>query len=323
MKALKLDKCERPFNKFRKSKKTPNGARKKTKTEKSSDKADVKVYLSPIMLLMAGAFAVCGMLYEFVCSFTAVILHEFAHAKAAKRLGYALNEIKIMPYGAALCGNADIRPKHEILIAAAGPCFNFVLALLFAALWWLFPESYAFTESFCKCNVYIGLFNMLPVYPLDGGRVTFALLAGRLGRKKAYTAMRVISVVMGAVSLGLFVVSAIYALNICFLTVGVFMVVSAFIPDARARYYALFALSNRSIRLNAPLEKRCYAVSCSAKLYELCKYLDPDRLTDFEAYDAESKRIGVLGEYDLIYSIEKLGYEATVERALSIKTQKA
>lgn len=315
----------RSVRRLRKSMKTAGGKNKKIAEPetKKSNNADVRVYLSPVMLLMAVAFAVFGMLYEFVCSLTAVILHEFAHAKVAKRLGYALNEVKIMPYGAALCGNADIRPKHEILIAAAGPSFNLIVALLFAALWWLFPESYAVTEAFCRCNVYIGLFNLLPVYPLDGGRVAFALLASKMGRKKAYTVTRVISAVMGVASLVMFALSAVYALNVCLLTVGSFMVISAFIPDARARYYALFALSNRGVRLKTPLEKRTYAVSSSARLYELCKYLDPDRLTDFEAYDARSARMGVLSEAELIYCIEKLGYETTVESALALKTKKA
>lgn len=277
---------------------------------------EVSVYISPITLVMAVVFVALGMAYEFACSLTAVILHEFAHAKAAKKLGYALNRIKLMPYGAALCGSADLRPVHEIAIAAAGPLFNAVLALVFAALWWLVPSSYMFTETFCKCNLYIGMFNLLPVYPLDGGRMALGLLSIKLDRKKSYLAVRIVSAAIGFAALGLFVLSAFYELNVCFLTVGIFMVVSAFIPDQRARYYALFAMGSRRERMNKPLETRSYAVNGSADLGELAKALDADRFCMFAIYDDDFNKIGEIDETALIENIKRYGYETSVGKTV-------
>ncbi len=273
---------------------------------------EVSVYVSPIMFIMAVFFVAFGMAYEFTCSLTAVILHELAHAKAAKKTGYALNRIKIMPYGAALCGKADIKPKHEALIAAAGPAFNLVLGLIFAAMWWLIPSSYLFTSVFCRCNLYIGLFNLLPVYPLDGGRVMLAALSAKFGRKRAYKATRIISAVTGLVFVGLFVLSFVYAPNICFLSVGLFMLVSAFVPDSRAEYYALFAFAQRRARLDKPTEIKTYAVSRSAALSDTCKALEPDRLCEFAVYDERMNRCGFLSEREIIDGIAELGYERTV-----------
>lgn len=265
---------------------------------------------------MGVIFVSFGMAYEFVCSLTAVVVHELAHARVARRLGYALNEIRLMPYGAALCMNADVTPKHEILIAAAGPLINLFLGLLFAAMWWLIPTSYAFTEQFCLCNMYVGIFNLLPVYPLDGGRITYALLSSRVKRKKAYTAMRVLSAVFGVISVALFIVSAVYTPNVCFLTVGLFMVVSAFLPDDRARYYELFAFSGRRERIKRPMEVKKYAVSVGASVTELCKLLDPDRFCKFEIYGDDFKKRGELDETALVDIVKERGYSLTVAQAL-------
>lgn len=283
-----------------------------------SDERDIRIYLSPVMLIMAVFFVAFGMAYEFACSLTAVVLHEFAHAKAAKRLGYALNEIRIMPYGAALCGSVDMRPRDEVIIAAAGPLLNLVLGLLFAAMWWLVPSSYLFTETFCKTNVYIGVFNLLPVYPMDGGRMTLAFLTLRLDRKKAYMAVRIISAAIGVAALVLFGISAVYSINICLLSVGGFMILSAFIPDRRARYYALFALAERRKRLERPFEVRRFAVSDSAKLAEMCKALDPDRLMEYDVYDGDMKKMATLSEKLLIQGVNTLGYSASAGELVQI-----
>ncbi|MDE7463644.1 MAG: M50 family metallopeptidase, partial [Clostridiales bacterium] len=286
------------------------------KTRGTKPAADITVRISPIMLIMATVFVAFGMAYEFACSLTAVVIHEFAHAKAAKKLGYALNEIKIMPYGAALCGSEDIRPKHEVMIAAAGPALNLTLGMIFAAMWWLIPSSYLFTETFCVCNLYIGFFNMLPVYPMDGGRVLFALLGAKLDRRKAYIVCRIISALVGLAAIALFAVTAVYAPNICFLNVGIFMVASAFIPDNRARYYALFARSGRRARLKHTLEKKVFAVSSSTTVAELCRTLDPDRFTQFDVYDDDVGFVASISEAELVDLAKTHGYEHNIGQLL-------
>lgn len=282
--------------------------RRKNRTGESDE---VKIYISPVMFVMALYFVAMGMTYEFFCSLAAVLLHECAHAKVAKKLGYELNMIKLMPYGAALCGAENIEPKHEIAIAVAGPLFNLVFATAFAALWWLAPSSYMFTEAFCKCNLFVGAFNILPVYPLDGGRVLLALLSLKCKRAKAYKIMRVISAVFGLLALSLFVLSVFYAPNICLLSVGIFMLVSAFIPDRRAQYTALFARSGRRERLKAPLEMRTFAVSENAELASLVKALDADRYSEFVVLGDDSlDEIGRIDETRLTEELIARGYSA-------------
>lgn len=292
----------------------------KRKKRNTADRVSVSV--SPVMFVMAVFFVAFGMAYEFACSMTAVILHEFAHAKVAKKLGYALNEVKLMPYGAALNGSADVTPKHEILIALAGPAVNLVFGLVFAAMWWLIPISYAFTYVFCLCNIYIGVFNLIPVFPLDGGRVLLALLCMRVNRAKAYAAMRIVSVVFGLAMIALFVLSAFYALNPCFLAVGLFIVCSALIPNKRAQYYSLFAFGGRRKRMLRPLEEKIFAVSESAALSELIRSLDADRYCSFDVFDEDLSFVTRVSEGELSELVGLCGYGESVGKAIAQKRQK-
>lgn len=258
---------------------------------------------------MAVYFVAMGMAYEYVCSLAAVLLHECAHGFVAKKFGYELNVIRLMPYGAALGGAGEIRPKHEAVIALAGPAINLVFALVFAALWWLLPSSYAFTEAFCVCNLCIGVFNLLPVYPLDGGRIAFAALSSKLNRKTAYKIMRIISAVFGLVTLGLFGLSFVYAPNLCLLSVGIFMVASALIPDRRAQYTSLFAIGTRRDMLKNPTEVRSYAVSENAELGSLISALDPERYSEFIIVGKSDASIrGKVSESEVIDAVKRFGY---------------
>lgn len=267
------------------------------------------MYISPVMFVMAAYFVAVGLAYEYMCSLAAVILHECAHARVAKKLGYELNIIKLMPYGAALCGSVDIRPRDEVFIAAAGPLVNLVVATMFAALWWLFPSSYMFTDAFCMGNLYIGLFNLLPVYPLDGGRILFAALTAKKGGQRAYKTVRVVSAAAGVVAVGLGVLSAFYAFNLCLLSVGIFVTLSAFLPDDGARYRALFSLSARKERLIvSPLEVRRYAISRSAPVSAAISALDPDRYTEFTVYDGDMRAVGKIDETSLAAAVKARGY---------------
>ncbi|MBR4407238.1 MAG: M50 family metallopeptidase, partial [Clostridia bacterium] len=114
-----------------------------------------------------------------------VILHEMAHFFVAKKLGYSMNKIFLLPYGAGISLNQNfVDEKDEILIASAGPLLNFFLAFLTISLWWLFPSVYIHTETFVLANIVTGLINLLPCYPLDGGRILSSFLSKKLNNRK-------------------------------------------------------------------------------------------------------------------------------------------
>ena len=123
-------------------------------------------------------YAFTGELFLSLLSALVAIHHECAHAFAAAKLGYKLNQIVLMPFGAMIDGDLQgISLKDEIFVAVCGPLCNLVTAGFFIALWWLTPTMYAFTDTACYSSLSIALINLLPAYPLDGGRVLKCALA--------------------------------------------------------------------------------------------------------------------------------------------------
>lgn len=109
--------------------------------------------------------------------FGSVALHELGHSLVARRKGCYVHEIILSPLGgAAKMMNIPSRPRDEIQVALAGPAVSLVLAVLCA----LVPsEIFAY---FASINTMLFLFNILPVFPMDGGRVLRAALSIKRGR---------------------------------------------------------------------------------------------------------------------------------------------
>ncbi|WP_221032431.1 site-2 protease family protein [Actomonas aquatica] len=125
-----------------------------------------------------------------LAAFTCVVLHELGHALMAKRFGVSTARIVLMPIGGmAAFDRIPRRPRQEIAIALAGPAVNvglvllaFVLGVRFPADWdpLLFPITTAeFLRHLTAVNIVMGGFNLVPVFPMDGGRVFRALLSLR------------------------------------------------------------------------------------------------------------------------------------------------
>lgn len=135
--------------------------------------------------------------------FACVALHELGHALAARWLGIPVREIVLLPIGGvAMLGRNPRRPLHELLIAAAGPLVNVAIALaLFVLLLaqGIFPAggremlTAGFGEPSLRTalfwllgsNVMLVLFNLIPAFPMDGGRILRALLAIPFGFTRA------------------------------------------------------------------------------------------------------------------------------------------
>ncbi len=117
--------------------------------------------------------------------FTCVVLHELGHSLTARRYGVHVRRILLMPIGGmAEFDSIPRRPSHELVITIAGPAVNFVIAGL---LWFVLPRGEVLLHSFQGfllqlffANLVMGVFNLLPAFPMDGGRILRAALATRL-----------------------------------------------------------------------------------------------------------------------------------------------
>ncbi|MEM9456496.1 MAG: site-2 protease family protein [Myxococcota bacterium] len=120
--------------------------------------------------------------------FGSVLLHELGHALVARRYGIATRRIVLSPIGGiAQLEGMPRKPREEMAVALAGPAVNFALA---AGLWILSPIFGSglmanLVGSLIVANLTLGLFNLVPAFPMDGGRALRAFLAERIGSQRA------------------------------------------------------------------------------------------------------------------------------------------
>lgn len=166
---------------------------------------DVRVHVTFLLLLLwfaAGFYGLGGLpgltrgLAYIGSLFGLVLLHEFGHALVARRYGIETPTITLLPIGGvARLERMPERPGQELAVAVAGPAVNLALAALLAA--WLVPAGrlpgfggfdglgeYLGVRLFWA-NLFLAGFNLLPAFPMDGGRILRALLATRLGFARA------------------------------------------------------------------------------------------------------------------------------------------
>lgn len=143
-----------------------------------------------------------------------VVLHEYGHALTARHFGIRTRQITLYPIGGiASLERMPESPRAQALVALAGPAVNFTLAALLTAVGWLFGVNVfaapdlsgggAMLGAMVQANLVLGLFNLLPALPMDGGRVLKAVLSARLGNRRATEVAAKVARVL-AVAMGLF-----------------------------------------------------------------------------------------------------------------------
>ncbi len=112
--------------------------------------------------------------------FLSVLLHELGHALVARGFGITTAHVTLYPFGGIAALEREPRsPREELLIAGAGPAVNGALFVFFGVAWALL--GWRWLLVFSAMNVLMMLFNLLPAFPMDGGRVLRAALATRIG----------------------------------------------------------------------------------------------------------------------------------------------
>jgi Zn-dependent protease/predicted transcriptional regulator len=171
-----------------------------------------------------------------LCVFCTVLLHELGHALVAKKYNINTKSITLLPIGGiARLERLPEKPTEELLVAIAGPIVNLILAAI-TQFFILIPRdseelvtqlssginSQNFFLNFYLVNLTLAIFNLIPAFPMDGGRILRALLAFKLNRNKA----TIIAVRIGQfIAVGFIFIGIIS--NPLLILIGIFVVFSA------------------------------------------------------------------------------------------------
>lgn len=141
----------------------------------------------PLFVLLMLLSVLTGRLAEMAALFFIVLLHELAHLLAALRFGWKVREVKLLPFGGVVeteeAGTVPVR--EEAIVAAAGPLYNALLSLIAWGLAETGLIDRLWGVDFARASGLIALFNLLPILPLDGGRLLQCWLSLRLPYHRA------------------------------------------------------------------------------------------------------------------------------------------
>lgn len=182
-----------------------------------------KVRIGISFFALVGVCVFTGKFLILLNYFLALGLHEMAHLFAATTRGYKLKQFKLDMLGMSLELDADIDGRDNFFINLAGPIFNLFLAICCMAVYWLLPNSYQLLNCFCVCNLILAVFNLLPIYPLDGGKIFRGLIKKDSTYKKLDLIIRLI---FTAFFVALFVFSIFNKTNWFYLVMATFFVLS-------------------------------------------------------------------------------------------------
>ncbi len=270
-------------------------------------------YYLPGRNLVAGLAGVASILVLFGI----IVLHELGHALTARRYGIPTRDITLLPIGGvARLEKMPDDPRQELWVALAGPAVNVVLALVCAAL------LLGFTQTPLKgpvdlvaghplrnlvwINVVLAVFNMIPAFPMDGGRVLRALLALRLDYVRA---TRIAASVGQMLALG-------------FGFIGLFsnpflVIIALFVWMGAAAEANMVQMKSSlgGVQVREAMITEFRTVSASDSLRTVADHVLAGFQQDFPVHDG-TQLVGILTRKDLLAAIARDGVDGTVARAM-------
>ena len=301
---------------------------------------DVKIHWSFVLILAWGALLygigpagwLVGGIYgalTFALLFVCVTLHELGHALAARRYGIGTRSILLLPIGGvANLERMPEKPTQELVIAIAGPLVNVVIAIVLLPLALLINSNGAgdllggqamvnnirepgidnLVTFLVAMNVMLVIFNLLPAFPMDGGRVLRAFLAMAMPYRSATRT----AVLVGRLMAVGFAMFGIFSGNIGLLLVAFFVYVGGSAELEAVTSRAVL----RNVRASSALTPDAVRLYASERIARGMELVMTTYQTDFPVLDLGGRFVGVLTRQRLVNALRDLGADARVVEAM-------
>jgi Zn-dependent protease/CBS domain-containing protein len=265
-----------------------------------------------------GAATAWDSLAFMVLLFLCVLLHEFGHIFTARAFAVPTPYVTLLPIGGvAQLERIPEEPWEEFLIAIAGPLVNVVITLVLVFIGGAVLHGYAATaidnthismiDRLAAVNLFLALFNLIPAFPMDGGRVLRALLATRLGYVRATEV---------AASIGQFVAFALGFVGLMYNPLLIFIAIFVYLAAASEAHMVALRAASRGVPVSHAMMTQFETLSPQAHLDMAVQTLLHTGQGEFPVVDDAGKPVGVLGRADLIRAIKTRGPDARVADAI-------
>ncbi|EKQ55103.1 MULTISPECIES: M50 family metallopeptidase [unclassified Clostridium] len=256
-----------------------------------------------------------------IISFLWVILHEFAHIIVASKFGCKFNSVNISILGAKAELNDidELTQKKKMVLYLAGPFFNIFMAVLAGFLYDYF--SYEFIRNSIVVNLCLGIFNLLPAYPLDGSRVCEILLSKKFLYKKSKKITEVFSfIISGALLLIFIIMMLLHKVNISLFLAVILITYSTILEGQRTMYIIMGDMIKkvRKLKKHNYIENKSISVYYKKGLVNVLTLVDKNKFNSFYALNDDMELIGIIHEDELIKALKDYG-NITLEEYMKIR----
>jgi stage IV sporulation protein FB len=249
--------------------------------------------------------------------FFCVLLHEFGHIFTARAFKVSTPYVTLLPIGGvAQLERIPEESGQEFLIAIAGPLVNIAIAglLILAGADITATRATAvedmqvsMLDRLADVNIFLALFNLIPAFPMDGGRVLRAALASKLGYVRATEI---------AARIGQFVAFALGFVGLLYNPILIFIAIFVYLAASSESHMVALRSVSRGVPVSVAMRTQFTTLVPRAHIDEAVHALLQTAQGEFPVVDDAGKPIGVLGRADLIRAIKTLGPDASVADAM-------
>ncbi len=269
--------------------------------------------------IAGGPQAAWSSLLFIVLLFLCVLLHEFGHIFTARAFGVRTPDVILLPIGGvSRLERIPEKPSEEFLIAIAGPAVNVVIAAVLVLVGGanLSADHLAALESadvsmidrLAVVNLFLAVFNLIPAFPMDGGRVLRALLAARLGYVRATEI---------AAMIGQWVAFALGFLGLFGNPILIFIAIFVYLAASSEAHMVALRAASRGVPVSYAMMTQFETLTPEEHLDAAVQTLLQTGQGEFPVIDPAGKPVGVLGRGDLIRAIRQHGPDARVADAMN------
>jgi stage IV sporulation protein FB len=283
------------------------------------------IKISPYFFAVLVFMLLTNYLIKFLVVFFSIMLHEAGHIAATVCCGKRVYALSILPAGL----NASIEENRltglqKIFVYTSGPLVNILLAAAGLLL-----KTYCLAKAdnilfFIWANIYLAIFNIMPVLPLDGGKILIEVITGRAGLFAAYRYLKAAAVVLFTVFIALGLLQFLLSMhNISLLMAGLYLYPCLKPERSEA---ALMNVKNIIYRRSRLLKKGVYAardlvVMKSLHLGEVIKNMDFDRFHMIYVLDEDMRLMRLFTEQEIIEAMLKYNSDMTFEKLMETEAE--
>ena len=279
------------------------------------------IYVSPCIVLLIIYSWYINKLQELLIIFTVITIHELAHVICARYYGYNTNDIIISPMGlmANININSNTDYKKEIVINIVGPCVNLIMACIGYFINSFFLGQSKNMSFFILVNISLFVLNILPILPLDGGKIFKSLLLRSIGYKRTQSTFAFFTIFFTI----LIILLGIYQIYIChnnfsLILIGIFIYLYK-TKDFDLQYAQIRELIYKKQKLqNSKTFEVSYIVAFKdLKAIDVIKHFFGNKFNIIKVLNNELNVIGELTENEILEGLINKGCDVTIEKCLN------